>query len=193
MSLISAADVRRYLPGLSGEDALLAVLIAAAEDHAARYCGLPPVAGVCSFAETEYILFGDDPAVMATGRRLTLPIPPIVSVDEVAIDVNESWGASTVYEASDYTARGNVVIATATGQIGEWPDRSPSLRVTVTAGYATAPPALAAALAQLAAFMFRERHQQGLTNQSEGGRSVGLASGWPEMVTSLLAPFRVTL
>jgi hypothetical protein len=58
-ALIAAADVKRWLPGLTGtgEDALLTVLAAQAEDFAARWCGLPEVSGACSFYATTYTLF----------------------------------------------------------------------------------------------------------------------------------------
>ena len=196
-ALITAADVKRWLPGLTGtgEDALLTVLAAQAEDFAARWCGLPEVSGACSFYSTTYTLFSgyDGVEILSDGRSLMLPVANITSVTTVHDDPNEEWAAASLVAAGDYSVRGNRIVLLRAADHGAWSTVQGAIKVVAVAGYTTAPPALASAMAQLAAYLFRERHRQGQTNTSEGGRSSGFATGWPETVVGLLSPFRVVI
>lgn len=196
-ALIVAADVRRWLPGLTGtsEDTLLGVLAAMAEDYAARWCGLPEVSGACSFYATSYTIYTGDPGcfVSGDGRTIYLPLPALSAVSSVYDDPTEQWAAASLVSSADYQIRGNTIRLLKSSAHGAFSTEAGALKITCTAGYTTAPASLASAMAQIAAHMFRERHRMGQTNASEGGRSAGFADGWTETIRGLLSPFRAVI
>lgn len=196
-ALITAAGVKRWLPGLTGtgEDTLLTVLAAQAEDFAARWCGLPEVSGACSFYSTAYTIYTGEPGCFVAdgGQRIYLPLPVLSAVASIYDDPSEEWGAAYLVASTDYAIRGNTIRLLKSSNHGAFSTVDGAVKVTCTAGYTTAPPALASAMEQIAAHLFRERHRMGQTNASEGGRSAGFADGWTDTIRGLLSPFRTVI
>src|SRR3990167_7885513 len=137
MSLVTAAQVKVYLPGLAAagtdEDTALATLITRAEAATARYCGYPPASdgATPTMASTSYTLYvrarvpesspswGDGPEGY---RTLRLPVRPVTAVASVYSDIDESYPASTLVASTDYTRDGNTgeLRLKTTAVLGSW-------------------------------------------------------------------------
>ena len=179
MALITAAEARGHIPQLTGtaEDTLLDLWIARIGEVFARWCGYPPAtAGASATMESAaYTRYFDGPG----GRELTLDVWPVVSV------------ASGDYAILDGSI--GLVLLTETATHGTWSGSKRAIKATFTAGYATVPYALKMAAILAVRNAWNLRAEQGRSNVSGGGVSLGLREEelLSPAVRAALAPFRL--
>lgn len=194
--LITAAQVRAHLPGLTGtaEDAALEVLIARAEEWAALWCGYAPATdgGTATMEDVERTSYLDG-AVYDAPDTLRLPIWPVVSVTSIHDSPARLWDATTLVSSSAYEVEdgpsGRVRLFSTASHA--WGTGRRSIRVVYTAGYASAPPALASALVMLTRHLYDRRALQGLTSTRGADQAPLAPETMPEIVQQQLAPFRL--
>ena len=199
MALITAAEARTWLPELlgSGEDTLLDALIAVAGVMLATWCGVPEGAdGTAPSLESATRTYYSTPGqVWVDGDRLVLPIKPITSITSIYDDPELLYPASSLVSSGDYSLglAGEIQLSTQATH-GGWSRSDRAIKLTVVAGYSTAPAMLKAACGQLVAHLYQGRHQGNASNRSQGGASVGFESrDLPESVKQLAAPYRSVL
>ena len=197
MAILTAAQARDYLPGLTGtaEDTLLDTLIARCSAQIAQFLGYPPASGgsVPTVEQTTYTQTLDSPG----GLELQLPIGPVSSVTSVHDDPERLYGASTLVAASDYevdTIRGLIVLKS-TSVHGLWSSSAPyrAIRVVYVAGWtsvSTNAPEMTDACALMVKQRLDYRHNLGRTSVSRQGVSEALApQQMSDQVRQLLAPY----
>lgn len=180
MALVTAAEVRSYVPQIvgTGEDTRLGVLIGGAESALARALFFPRADdGTYALEDKTYTfkLEGPDPN---SPRDLVLPMRPIVSITSVYQDADEAYTtlvASTDYLGSDaeLLAAGHVRLvyspacgAWLTGAKGYRP-----VRVVCVAGWATAPAHVIQAVAYQVQYELGQGRTAGAHSVSMGGKS----------------------
>ena len=195
MALCTAAEVRAYMPDLSGsaEDTALDVFIARIGQTFAEWCGYPAasVGGTPTIESATYTRYYDPArAVRLQGgiQYLDLGIHPVTSVTSVHDDPDLAY--SSTYEI----VSGDRGLDGAAGRIYLLPTSSKTFSATgsraikavYVAGYATVPVGLkhAACLAVRDAYASRNTPQpSGIAGSSRGP--------WTAEVASLLQPYRL--
>lgn len=192
MALITAAEARTQIPSLTGtgEDTLLDTLIAGCGAAFARRCGYPPasVGASPTMESAAYVLDVDG----AGGRDLTLPVWPATAITSIYDDTALDFGATTLVASGDYALlRGSIVRLTSTATHGAWSRGEGCVRISFTAGYATAPADLKRLVAQGVRHWFDMRATQGKENVSQNGHSVTYADGdfLPPWIVTALGAF----
>lgn len=140
MALISAAEARDYIPGLSstGDDTRIGLLITRADHVLATYCRLPPYsAGQRSLVAQTYTLYLDTHG----GRALKLPHWPVASITSIHDDPLLTYGSDTAVSSDDYDIYSDegLVILTETATWGAWSEARRAAKVIASLGFATAP------------------------------------------------------
>lgn len=195
MALCTAAEVRAYMPDLSGtaEDTALDVFIARIGQAFAEWCGYPAasVGGTPSMESATYTRYYDPArAVRWQGgiQYLALGIHPVTSVTSVFDDPD------LAYASADEIVSGDRGLDGSNGRIYLLPTSSASFSATgsraikavFAAGYATVPAGLkhAACLAVRDAWASRHSAQpSGLPGSNRGP--------WSDEVAALLQPYRL--
>jgi len=200
MALITAAEARAMIPGLSGtgEDTLLDTLIAEAGGLIAELCAVPPasVGGAPSLESTTYTLYGGDGATLERGEDgayIALHVPPVSSVTSIYDSTLWDYGSGDLVSSSDYVLDGaNSRILTAPNGSHSWTNTGRGLRVICVAGYATVPAALKYACAELVSHLWTLRYVGQAVSVSGGGASIQLPDGAiPAAIVRRCLPFRL--
>ena len=206
MALISAAEARVYLPGLSGTgaDTQLATLITRADQAMAAWCGFEAATagGAPTLEDVTFTEFYPGPG----GRLLQLRHWPIVSITSIEDDPTEAFDGSTYLVAStDYDGpltvqrknRGQVWLET-TATHGAWSNTKESgtepVKAVYVAGWATVPEVLKQAAVLQVVHWWHQRAfvgRESVTVQGAGTVQPGPDGGLLPEVKQLLRPFRV--
>jgi len=172
--LISEAEAREYVPGLTANNVALGNLIRRVDEAIASFCKYPKATSTAArtMESTSYTLYLEGPG----GRELELPVWPVTTITTIEDDVTEDFdGATHLVASSDYAQRGEhgeIVRLTQTSTQGAWScTTDPVIKVVVTAGYATVPEALKQAAIELVAHKFNQRASIGKTSVTGGGLS----------------------
>ena len=198
MALATAAEVRAYIPTLSGtgDDTLLDTLISRFDAAAAAYMGYPKQSsGAVSIESGTYVEYLDGPG----GRELTVTVKPVTAVASIYDDPDLDYTDSADLIASgDYTLFGveGRVILDYNATYATWTVGRRHIKVTYGAGYGDAGAPLPVAIKHAAclqvAHWYGARAHIGRTNLSSQGQTVSLQTLelLPE-VREALAPFRL--
>lgn len=196
MALISATEARGHIPQLTGtaEDALLELWIARVGAVFAAWCGYPPAsAGAApSMESASYTRYLDGPG----GRDLVLDVWPVTAVASIYDDANWTWAAADLVASADYAildGSTGLVLLTETATHGEWSLSRRAIKATFTAGYSTVPAALKMAAILAVRNAWNLRSEQGRSNVSGNGVSLGLRDEeiLSPAVRQALWPFRL--
>ena len=178
MAIVTAAEVRAYLPTLTGttDDTLIGTLIARFDQVAAGYLGYPQQSsGAVSIESGTYIEYLDGPG----GRELQVTARPIVSVTSVYDDPDLDYTDSAdLIAASDYTVYGleGRVILDYNAVDAAWSVGHRHVKITYVAGYsgATMPNAVKHAACLQVAHWYNARAHIGRTQLSTQGQTAQL-------------------
>lgn len=195
MALITAAEARQYIPGLSGtgDDTKIAELISAFDSAMAAYCGYPAydsTGTICTFEDQTYTLHLPDEDLSISDDAQIVHVPrPLVSVTSVFED--EEWA----YAAASEVASTNWVLDKAGGRIilkpssthGLWSTEWRALKVTVICGFATVPEDLKLAAKLLVGHWYQLKSRHGKQSLSGMNAQESLRpETWPEPVLQIL-------
>lgn len=195
MALLTATQARVYLAYLdSSEDALVETMVARATSVLAAWCGWPRNdAGGQTFEASAYTFYLDGPTD-EDAQEVAVPVWPLVSVTSVYDDPERAYGASTLVSSGDYDVdlqAGRVILKPAS-TLGAFSTARRALKVTVSAGYSSAPADLAQALGMMTKHLLELRHTQGASSVDTGdGSSSRRDEDIPAAVKQLLIPYRV--
>lgn len=173
MAIITQAQARIALPGLTADQADVATLIDRADSVLAAWCGYeaPTESSNPTFQDVAYVRYLPGPG----GRSLCLPVWPIVSVTAIEDDPTEVFdGTSYLVASGDYDIRprGEVLLKQASVH-GAWTDTSArTIKATWVAGYATPPEDLTQAVVEYVALLWASRRTLGVGGISTGDGSV---------------------
>lgn len=200
MALLTAAEARKYLPGLasSGDDTFIDVLIGLADAAMAKYCGYPAydaTGAIHTLEDQTYTLYlpgRDGLEVTSDGSTIRVPVRPLVSVTTIHDDTDWDYGASFLVASADYTddlQRAEILLLP-TSTHGAFSQSFRALKVVVVAGFATPPEHLKLACRLLVAHWYDLRTTHGKMNIQGASVSDSLRpETWPESVLELLHPF----
>jgi hypothetical protein len=180
MAVVTAAEVRAYIPTLSGtgDDTVLNTLISRFDQIAAGHMGYPAQSsGAISMESGTYIEYLDGPG----GRELRVSARPVVSVTSVYDDPDLDYTDSAdLIQASDYTLYGleGKVILDYNAVDAAWSVGHRHIKITYVAGYsgATMPNAIKHAACIQVAHWYSGRSHIGKTNVNVQGQSMALQS-----------------
>lgn len=167
MAVITQAEARLALPGLSADDSNVATLISRADAILAAWCGFPTPTEATrpTFDTTSYTRYLPGPG----GRELHLPVWPIVSITSIEDDTTEAFDGSTyLVSSNDYSARrGGVVLLKPTATHGAWSlSDEPVIKAVWTAGWtaASAPEPVKQAMVEYVGLLWATRATLGVNN-----------------------------
>lgn len=196
MALITAAEAREYLQGLSGttEDTTLDDFILKAGASIAKYLGYQPAgSGGGATIETDtYTEFLEGPG----GRKLQLPAYPIQSITTIEDDPQEVFDGSTeLVPAGDFVTRDNRgIVLLKVNATHTWSKtQNEVIKAVWVAGYAIIPEEIQEACGLLVAFRMRQRATFGAVRLTADG-SVAEAKdreSMPLAVRELLDPSKL--
>lgn len=179
MAVISQAEARVYLPGLSADDSTVATLITRADAILAGWCGYPAASesGLPTFEDVTYTQH-----LPATGgRSLYLPVWPVVSVTSIEDDPNEEFdGTSYLVAASDYSIRPRgEILLDVTSTHGAWSNtQAHVIKAVYVAGFASPPEDLKGLVAEYVAVLWAMRKGSGkATVNTAQGNTAEVPSG----------------
>lgn len=173
MALITAAEARDVLPGITDEGTLLDTLIGAIGAAFARRCGYPPasVGAAPTMESASYTLDHDG----IGGRDLALRVFPATAITSVYDDPDRDFTDSTrLVPSADYVIvnGGRTLRLKSTATWGTWGRGEGRIRVAFTAGYATVPADLKDLAKRAVKWSFEQRRTQGKVSESSEGSSV---------------------
>ena len=200
MALPTAAAVRSLtLRAITGtaEDTRIGILIATADEVAARWClypqavdGVPPTLEETSYTVTVSRPDRSDPAVLRTLLR------PITGITTITTDTGGDWTYATTIPSTDYASLIGGAIRLKPSSTYAWETGPRANRIVLTAGYDVgATPSLTLAIAMLVAHWWPLGVVPlGVQSQVVGGESTTREAdaGLPPKVRQLLAPHRLT-
>lgn len=194
MAVVTAAEVRAYIPTLSGDgdDSILDTLISRFDQVAAGYMGFPPQSsGAVSIESGTYVEYLDGPG----GREINTTAKPVVSITSIYDDPDLDYTDSEdLIAASDYTLYGleGKVMLDYNATDAAWSVGYRHIKVTYVAGYSggTMPNAIKHAACIQVAHWYAARSHIGRSNLSSQGQTVALKTLelLPE-VTKALQPY----
>lgn len=200
MALITAAEARVFIPGLSGtaEDTLLDTLTAEAGALIAEFCAVPATSGggAPTLESVTYTLYGGDGATLEAaddGTYIAMHVPPVTSITSIYDSTTWAYGSGDLVASSSYVLDGarSRVLTSPTGS-HSWVNRGRGLRVICVAGYATVPAGLKYACGELVSHLWTIRYVGQAVSVSAGGSSIQLPDGpIPAAIVSRLMPFRL--
>lgn len=195
MPLITAAEARGLIPGLTGttQDTAIDAFILRAGALMAIWCGFPPAtAGVDpTLGSATYTRYYDGDGT----AELDLGVYPVVSVTTIHDDPDRGYGAAYLVDAADYEIdkeKGTVFLLPS-GAHGVWSNHQRrAVKAVFVAGFETVPESIKQACAQEVKRMMGLRGTQGQTNASRSGASTGYRDEdlLPQTRT-LLSPLRL--
>jgi hypothetical protein len=157
MAVITQAEARVYLPGLSADDSTVATLITRADSVLSAWCGYLPASegGITTFEDVAYTLY----LTGQGGRDLQIPVWPIMSVTSIQDDSTEAFDGTTYLVASgDYSIRPRgVVRLDADSTHGYWSEGDSWIKAVVVAGFTTPPEDLKGLVAEYVAVLWSLR------------------------------------
>lgn len=193
MALITAAEARDYIPGLTstGEDTTLDKYILRADALMAAWCGYPAISATTAptFEDVSYTHYFDG----ADGPALSLRVSPVQSITTAKTDSLGTWGYDTTIASGDRTldALEGVLYINPDASEG-WLTGLRAIEVVYVAGYSTIPEWLKSACGIYVANMWRLRKERGKTSVSAGGMNVNTRDeAMPAEVKQILAPHRL--
>jgi len=197
MALITTAEAKLYLPGLTGttEDTNIDTMIGIAGERLAQYCGYLPAAtgGGASMESTAYTEYYPGPG----GRLMQLRHYPVVSIATVEDDPTEAFdGSSYLIGTSDRVLRDaefGELWLTFESTHGTWSNTVRKvIKVVYNAGYSTTPEGLKNAVGLVVRHLWQMRGTLGRSSIAVGGTSVSPGpETLPETVRELLGPYRL--
>lgn len=176
MPLITPTEARTYLPQTSGDETLISTLIDEAGEMMAIYCGYarPSASTAPTMLSTSYTLFLD-----SVGRSFVrLPCAPITAVSALYDDPDRQYGAATAIGSTYREIAGDAadtIELLPTYGIFSGTELAPTrraIKVSVTAGFATADAELKAICGWLVKHLFEQRRR----GQQAGAEDNGAAS-----------------
>ena len=200
MALITAAEARAQIPGLTGtgDDSAISVLIDRVDRVFARWCGYPSASagGNASMEDASYVLYngpGGHVDVLDS-RRIQLRVWPVTAVTSIYDDTTEAYGTAVTasYYAITNGDAGIVEYTMASGQAWRDCTAGHNLKVTATCGWVTIPDDLKQAAMMMVRHWRDLRHVQTKTNASAGSSSASVRDETiPAAVREILQPFRL--
>ena len=196
MALITAAQAREYLQGLTGttEDTTLDTFIGRAGESIALYLGYEAAdSGGSATLETDtYTEFLPGPG----GRSLQLPYYPLQSVATIEDDSQEVFDGSTeLVPAGDYVLRDNRgIVLLKVNATHTWSrTRNEVIKAVWVGGWASIPLAIEEACGLLVAFRMRQRATFGNIRLTADGAVAEAKEreSMPIAVRDLLDPFKL--
>ena len=176
MALITAAEAKELIPGITGTslDTSLDTSIAQAEALIADWCGYPAATpgAAKTMEDTSYTRYYEG----AGGRDLVLDVWPVLSSPTPTVEDDTTLdhdGSTYLVASSDYSVvKGTTLRLTSTSTHGTWSKGvEDAIKVTFTAGYATAPDNLKRAIAELVKHLRQGHRTQGAVSTSGKGGS----------------------
>jgi hypothetical protein len=197
MAVITQAEARVYLPGLSADDSTVATLITRADAILAGWCGYPPASegGLPTFEDVTYTHY----LPAAGGLSLYLPVWPVVSVTTIEDDPNEVFdGSSYLVASGDYNIRprGEIRLDVSSTH-GAWSDLGADprpIKAVYVAGFATPPEDLKGLVAEYVAVLWAMRMGSGkATVNTPSGATAEIPTGEiPLSIRQRLRRFELT-
>ena len=202
MAILTAAEVREFIPALTGttDDTLLNKLIASVGTAIAVYLGYPRVSASSdpTIESATYTLYsgGYGGRVVVDGDRLIFPVRPISSITSITDDPDQGYGTSYLVASGDYTynAIDGVVRALPTSTHGAWSPAPYAIKAVVVAGWLAAGlPTDILMAARLTVRHWYELRSRGPSTQiSAEGVSVSPQDiAIPSQAKALLDPYRL--
>lgn len=193
MAVITQAEARVYLLGVSVDDSVVADLITRADAILAAWCGYEAATevGAPTFEDVTVTRYMPGPG----GRDLWLPVWPIVSITSIYDDPEEVYGATTLVASGDYDIRdrGRVRLK-GTATHGTWTEDADALPIKVVwvGGWATPPSAIKQSVAEYVAVLWRLRAGPGVSSNSSQKGTTNIPTGEiPMSIKQRLAPYRL--
>lgn len=188
MSLVTLADIKVYMgiqPSDTGQDALLTIFQEAVEQQVLNFCD-------CSFEST---VVEDE---VHDGIRADIITPhniPIISVQEVAIDVLPGGNGTPLVAEQDYYHDENAI----TLIFRQTPFYRGAVRISYTHGYASVPADVKLAVyeAVKANYQSRKNNREGVASRRKQDEAEGYTGAWdprsglPTSVVGKLQTYRV--
>lgn len=172
MPLISAANVRAEIQGLtSDDDTELGLLIAEADALAASWIYWPRVSGAAgpTLTVSTYVDYLDGPDI-DDSSAITLRARPVAAITSIYDDPDRLHAAASLVAAAEYTLDGDAGIVRVDGDATHaWSRSKRAIKVTYTAGWAdgSAPADIRRALIEIVGALWRRRHVSGLPSATE--------------------------
>ena len=174
MALITAAEARDYIRGLTGtsEDTLLDKLIARCGVLFAQHCGYPAASagGTRTIEQTTYTRYLDGPG----GNTLQLSILPVLSVTSIHDSPDRTYGSTDLVSSDDYDVfgeHGQIVLKT-TGSTSGFTTDYRAIKAIYSAGYSTIPDDIKHAACLQVRWWYEGRDLVGFRSVSQTGGSV---------------------
>ena len=198
MALVTAAEVRAYIPTLSGDgdDSVLSTLISRFDSVAASFMGYPKQSsGSVSIESGTYVEYLDGPG----GRELTVTVKPVTAVASIYDDPDLDYtDAADLIASSDYTLYGveGRIVLDFDAVDASWSVGHRHIKITYGAGYgdsgAPMPNAIKHAACIQVAHWYAARSHIGRTKISSAGQTAALETLelLPE-VRMALQPYRL--
>jgi hypothetical protein len=141
MAIVTAAQVRLHLPGITGtaEDTSLDTVISRADALMAAWIGLPRNdAGAYTLEDSTYTVYVDRPDPWDVSV-LTLPVRPVVSVTSAYSDPTRVFGSAALLAGTEYDLdkTGGRLLLTSTASHA-WSTGTRANKITVVAGLTAA-------------------------------------------------------
>lgn len=196
MAVITQAEARVYLPGISADDSTVATLITRADAILAGWCGYPAASegGLPTFEDVTYTHY----LPASGGRSLYLPVWPVVSVTTIEDDPTEVFdGSSYLVASGDYSIRprGEILLDQSSTH-GAWSDSGPDryIKAVYVAGFASPPEDLKGLVAEYVAVLWAIRQGAGkqTVNTAQGGTAEVPSGEIPVSIRQRLRRFELT-
>jgi hypothetical protein len=198
MAVITQAEARVYLPGLSADDSTVATLITRADAILAGWCGYPAASegGLPTFEDVTFTHYLPGHG----GRVIQLPVWPVVSITSVQDDPTEAFDGSTYLVASgDYSIRPRGELRLDLDAThGAWSDSGDTearpIKVVYVAGFTSPPEDLKGIVAEYVAVLWAMRMGSGKASvNTPSGATAEIPSGEiPVSIRQRLRRFELT-
>jgi len=191
VAIITQAEARQRLPGLTGDDATVALLITYTDRVFAHYLGYQAATegGNPTLESATFTRYLPGPG----GRSLFLPFFPIISITSIEDDITEAFdGSSYLVSSSDYsTRRRGEVRLKQTATHGAWSSSElPVIKAVWAAGYSTTPDDLKELAIEYVGLLWQTKATPGITALTGvEGSATPTAAGIPPHIRERLMPY----
>ncbi len=200
MSLVTAAQIRDYLPQLSGtsEDTLLEELAAQADRLQAAWCHWPPTipgSGLHGMSSATYTTYPQP--LTAKPRALPLGHRFVASITSAHVDAEWTYGADTLVTSGDLVIDNELgLLWLKPTSSWAWSTADRANKVVYVAGFTdgSAPEGVIAATAITVRHMLMKRRSGEVETQSMGGSSITPRDAdmlIPKAAQQALAPYKI--